>query len=140
MVYNLHKKKDSKTGDIKPDKSGCHENHQRISNEDHDGVLKHIESFKVVDPNYCRAETSRQYLESHLNTEKMYDIYLEFCEKSGRVHVKSYHYLIIPYVMSEKIIVVVVVVVITAKYLTTLPISHFIFQRRIAAINENCMM
>ena len=42
MVYNVHKKKDLLSSDVKPDKRGRHGNQHKISKEDHKAVIKHI--------------------------------------------------------------------------------------------------
>ena len=35
----------------------------------------------MVESHYCRAQTSKLYLESSLNISKMYDLYLDHCKK-----------------------------------------------------------
>lgn len=42
-----------------------------------EGVRAHIKSFPCVDSHYCRANSSRKFLESKLNITIMYDLYLE---------------------------------------------------------------
>ena len=92
MVYNVHEKKDLVSGAVKPNKRGRHGNQRKISKEDHEAVIKHKKSFKVVEAHYCRAKTSKEYLESSLNIEKMYNLYKDFCTESGRNPVKPYYY------------------------------------------------
>ena len=55
MVYNVHINKDSVSGVIKSDARGKHNNHFKVSDEDRQKVINHINSFPVVDSHYCRA-------------------------------------------------------------------------------------
>jgi hypothetical protein len=41
-----------------------------------DGVRKHILSFPAIDSHYCRASTTRQYLDQRLSISKMYSLYV----------------------------------------------------------------
>lgn len=43
-------------------------------------VVDHISNFPTIDSHYCRTETSRNYLETHLNITKMYKLYKEIYE------------------------------------------------------------
>ena len=38
-------------------------------------VRNHIKSFPCVESHYCRRDSKKQYLESHLNINKMYELY-----------------------------------------------------------------
>ena len=40
-------------------------------------MRRHIESFHVVDSHYCRANTSKNYLDSDLDISKLYDLYVK---------------------------------------------------------------
>jgi hypothetical protein len=44
-------------------------------------MLQHINSFPRVPAHWCRKDTKKEYLESILNRERMYSLYLEFCEE-----------------------------------------------------------
>ena len=58
MVYNVHEIKDPVSGAIKSDGRGKHEvNHFKIKDEDRQ--FNHINSFLVVDFQYCRAKTNK---------------------------------------------------------------------------------
>ena len=45
-----------------------------------DAVKEHIKSFPTVESHYCRKDTQRQYLDSKLSVNKMYDLYVKKCE------------------------------------------------------------
>ena len=42
-----------------------------------ESILDHIKSFPVMESHYLRAQTERQYLDSNLNIEKMFELYKE---------------------------------------------------------------
>ena len=44
-----------------------------------DAVREHIRSFPTVQSHYCRKDSQRQYLDSKLTINKMYDLYVENC-------------------------------------------------------------
>ncbi|KAJ2950557.1 hypothetical protein O0L34_g8802 [Tuta absoluta] len=44
-------------------------------------VKDHIESFPTMDPHYIRSTSRRKYLDKSLSIKKMYDLYVEQCEK-----------------------------------------------------------
>ena len=45
-----------------------------------DRVRKHIESFPAVESHYCRKDTRRKFLDSTLNVNRMYKMYVDECE------------------------------------------------------------
>lgn len=49
----------------------------RISEPVRTLVKEHIESFPVIDSHYCRANTTKKYLEEGLSITKMYKMYVE---------------------------------------------------------------
>lgn len=64
--------------------SGCPMSSKRGKNiktslapEEIEEVRNHIQSFETVDSHYCRANTKKVYLESDLNLNKMYHLYVE---------------------------------------------------------------
>ena len=77
---------------VKEDERGKYANHHRCSQEQRRGVIDHINSFPVIESHYCRAKTSKKYLEADLNIEKMYDLYVDQCKKENREFVKSSYY------------------------------------------------
>jgi hypothetical protein len=52
-------------------------------------ITDHIRSFPVIESHYCRASTSKQYLEGSLNITKMYNLYLERCRDDGKEPAKA---------------------------------------------------
>ncbi|XP_052221583.1 uncharacterized protein LOC127838063 isoform X1 [Dreissena polymorpha] len=79
----------SATDITSPDKRGKHAKRvnaiPRIVIED---IKAHIESFPRVESHYCRASTSKEYLEGSLNLHKMYDISVEKCNSNNVVPAK----------------------------------------------------
>ena len=95
MVYNVHDKKDKVIGILKADGRGKHKKHHRhhrVTEEQREEVIAHINSFPVVDSHYCRAKTNKKYLEAGLMIEKMYDLYKQTYEKEKNTYVKSSYY------------------------------------------------
>ena len=64
----------------------------RISESNIKFVKEHINSFNRVPAHYCRSSTSKEYLESNLNKQKMYDMYKKECIKGERSPVKKSMY------------------------------------------------
>ena len=64
-----------------PDNRGKHPPGIKL-NENQIGLMdEHIESFPVVPAHWCRKDTSKKYLESILNKEVMYSLYVTFCNE-----------------------------------------------------------
>ena len=71
------------------DKRGHHKPKHKLSAERHQFIINHIESFPVVESHYCRADTSRKYLEPGLSVIKMHELYKEKCEEKHLTPVSS---------------------------------------------------
>jgi hypothetical protein len=93
FFYNAHKKKkDARSGIVQPDMRGKLKMKSKISEEMKEFITDHIRSFPVIESHYCRASTSKQYLEGSLNITKMYNLYLERCRDDGKEPAKaSFH-------------------------------------------------
>ncbi|KAJ4435584.1 hypothetical protein ANN_18200 [Periplaneta americana] len=88
-VYTAHNTKNSETNLPAPDMRGKTVNSLRkLPEELKFNVMSHIQSFPTVEAHYCRANTTRQYLDSNLSVAKMYDLYKETCEKEQTSPVK----------------------------------------------------
>ena len=74
------------------DKQGHHEPKHKLSAERHQFIKNRIESFPVVESHYCRADTSRKYLEPGLSVIKMHELYKEKCEEEHLTPVSSQTY------------------------------------------------
>ena len=92
MVCNVHQKKNKLTGMLKLDGRGKHDKHAKVSDEQKNGVISHIDSFPVIESHYCRAKTNKKYLEAGLRIQKMYDLYKEKCIRENKPWVKSTYY------------------------------------------------
>ena len=92
MIYGVHEKKEEVCVIVKPDGRGKHNNHYKVTQEEKEKVIAHINSFPVIDSHYCRAKTNKKYLEVDLNIEKMYDLYKEKCLTEGISYVKPSYY------------------------------------------------
>lgn len=88
IVYDVHNKK-TITGliELKP-KLGNRKMLQEVT----DKIKLHINSFPVIESHYCRAKTSKKYLEASLNIEKMYELYASQCTENGETPAKSSYY------------------------------------------------
>ena len=65
--------------------------HNKTPKEKIDWVKQHIDKFPRMESHYCRASTKRQYLESSLNINKMYHLYLEWiADENDPDHVEGY--------------------------------------------------
>ena len=91
MVYNVHQKKNILTGMLKSDGWGKHNKHTKVSDEQKNVVICHIDSFPVIESHYCRAKTNK-YLEAGLRIQRMYDLCKEKCIRENKPWVKSTYY------------------------------------------------
>ncbi|KAJ8930717.1 hypothetical protein NQ314_016444 [Rhamnusium bicolor] len=46
-------------------------------------IMTHIQSFPCIPSHYCRADTTRKYLDSSLNLATMYRMYVQWCQENG---------------------------------------------------------
>jgi hypothetical protein len=65
---------------------------QKTPQEDFDYIKDHINSFQKVPSHFCRASSTKQYLESGLSLTKMFEMYQEKCRHSNRMCLKSSMY------------------------------------------------
>ena len=86
--YHEHKV-DKKTGCPIPSRHGRHIKHQLDANSVQ-AVRDHIKSFPVVESQYCRASTSRRYLDSKLNNQIMYDMFCATYDDSPPAKLHKY--------------------------------------------------
>ena len=63
-----------------------------VSSETYDLVKRHIESFPRVESHYCRASSSKEYLEKGLSLTKMYKMYVEWCGGIGNTPARKNTY------------------------------------------------
>ena len=68
---------------------GKHDKHPKVSDEQKNRVISHIDSFPVIESHYCRAKTNKKYLEAGLSIQKSYDLYKEKCIRENKAWVKS---------------------------------------------------
>lgn len=80
-VYYLHKNKNY--GNTPAQSQWGKHQKKVISEEIRQNVKDHINSFPRVESHYCRANTSKEYLESNLNLSQMYRLYEEWCSKNN---------------------------------------------------------
>nr|CAH7724128.1 unnamed protein product [Callosobruchus chinensis] len=52
-------------------------------------IRDHIESVPKIDSHYCRADTTRQYMESSINIAKLYKLYVNLMQEKGKTAVKQ---------------------------------------------------
>ena len=92
VIYGAHEKKEEVSGIIKPDGRGKHNNHYKVTQDEKEKVIAHINSFPVIDSHYSRAKTNKKLLEVDLNIEEMYDLYKEKCLTESILYVKPSYY------------------------------------------------
>lgn len=78
-VYTAHNTKNVLTNTPAQDQRGKNNNSRRVPDGNPVLARQHIESFPTVESHYCRANTKRKYLGSHLSISKMYELYQEKC-------------------------------------------------------------
>ena len=66
--------------------------HAKLSDEQKNGVISHIDSFTVIKSHYCKAKTNKKYLEAGLNIQKLNDLYKEKCIRENKPLEKSTYY------------------------------------------------
>ncbi|VEN57688.1 unnamed protein product, partial [Callosobruchus maculatus] len=65
--HSIKKVDASEVGTVTPDKRGVHNNRpNKISNDVKMSIKQHIEMFPTVESHYCRARTTKRYLEQGL--------------------------------------------------------------------------
>ena len=64
MVCNVHEKKNKLIGMLKPDGRGKHNTHAKVSDEQKNGVISHIDFFPAIESHCCRAKANKKYLEA----------------------------------------------------------------------------
>nr|CAI5847710.1 unnamed protein product [Callosobruchus analis] len=82
--HSIKKVDASEIGTVTPDKRGLHNNRpHKISNDVKMSIKQHIEMFPTVESHYCRARTSKRYLEQGLTIAKMYRLYKSWTDENS---------------------------------------------------------
>ena len=63
---------------------GHHRPSNKLDAEDIKFANNHIDSFPKVPSHWCRQDTTKVYLETALNKEKMYDLYKQNCSENNK--------------------------------------------------------
>lgn len=87
-VYTAHNNKIPMTDIPGKDGRGQYSKASRVSDEQKQAVRDHINSFPRAESHYCRAKTRKEYLETDMNQQIMYELYCEACQRAGIVSVK----------------------------------------------------
>ena len=61
MVYNIHERKDPVSNVIKSDGRGNRDSHFKTKDDNQQFVIDPINSFPVVDSQYCQAKANKKY-------------------------------------------------------------------------------
>lgn len=64
--------------------SGRHKK-KEIPNEIKEEIRTHIQKFPTVASHYCRANSSKQYLEKHLSLQQMYRLYISEVKSPAKI-------------------------------------------------------
>ena len=79
-------------GTVKGDSRGAVTGRSKICSTAKQHVVDHINQFPRVESHYCRASSSRQYLEAGLSLSQMYRLYVNEMAKVGKTSVKEHMY------------------------------------------------
>lgn len=83
----------NKTGVSPKDKRGKHVPSNKTVETVLQKVIQHIESFPMYTSHYSRNKNpSKKYLDTHLNVQKMYSLYVDTCKVEGANPVKESFY------------------------------------------------
>lgn len=91
-VYTAHKTKNSTTNTATTDMRGRSLKSRRTPHGNIDFAREHIHSFPRVESHYCRAKTTKEYLDSNLSIQSMYELYREKCDEQNKAPVKESMY------------------------------------------------
>ncbi|ESO92470.1 hypothetical protein LOTGIDRAFT_175701 [Lottia gigantea] len=91
-IQTFHEK--DERGNIRySDKRGAHSCKNIINTEPQKEIIRnHIKSFPTIPSHYCRANSKRQYLEPGLTVQKMYNLYVDNCNRDEIKPLKLYVY------------------------------------------------
>jgi hypothetical protein len=76
-------KGESPEGIVQSDQRGKGSNPRKTPENILEGIRNHIASFEAIPSHYCRKESKRTYLPSHLNITEMYRLYKEESANKG---------------------------------------------------------
>ena len=79
-------------GTVKGDSRGAVTGRSNICSNAKQHVVDHINQFPRVESHYCRASSSRQYLEAGLSLSQMYRLYVDEMATVGETTVKEHMY------------------------------------------------
>ncbi|GFO29375.1 DNA-directed RNA polymerase 3, chloroplastic [Plakobranchus ocellatus] len=77
-------------GVLTPSKQGRHDKHKKVKETVVQDVHDHINSFTAIDSHYCRARTTKKYLDASLSVAKMYRFYEEVYKEHERAFLDKY--------------------------------------------------
>lgn len=90
--YIVEKCRSNESDICSPDKRGKHDNHLKVSLDQKQRVIQHIEKFPAYISHYSRTHTQKKYLAPDLSVQQMYRLYMQDCEKSDDPPVSLYYY------------------------------------------------
>ncbi|XP_045491096.1 uncharacterized protein LOC123690980 [Colias croceus] len=73
-------------GFLKDDKRGKHGKHNKLDIAIIDGIKEHINSIPRIESHYCRASTSREYIEGGLSIAQLHRDYVTKCRTENVPH------------------------------------------------------
>ena len=92
MVYNVHQKKNKLTGMLKPHGWGKPDKHAKVSDEQKNGVISHIDSFPVIESRYCRVKVNKNIWKQGLSFKRCMIFTKKKCIRENKPWVKSTYY------------------------------------------------
>ena len=79
-------------GMVSGDNRGAVKGRSKVSGDAKQRVMDHIGRFPTVESHYCRASSSRQYLEAGLSLSQMYRLYVDETAMTGEKTVQEHMY------------------------------------------------
>lgn len=83
VLRTVEDKRNSDTKIISTDFRGKHNNHTKVSDNIKDRIRMHIRSIPRIPSHYCRAQSSREYIDGSKNISELYRDYTETCKKEN---------------------------------------------------------
>ncbi|KAL0882683.1 hypothetical protein ABMA27_001109 [Loxostege sticticalis] len=79
----IEKMTESGTGILAPDNRGKHGKHKSVDVTIKNAIRQHIQSIPKVESHYCRASTSREYIDGSKNMTDLHTDYVNECKAKG---------------------------------------------------------
>ncbi|KAK5645229.1 hypothetical protein RI129_006529 [Pyrocoelia pectoralis] len=86
MLRTVDNKIDPNTRIVSKDSRGKHGNHSKLPDTVKDGIRRHINSIPRIESHYCRARTSKEYIDGGKSISDLYRDYVKICQEKNEKH------------------------------------------------------